>query len=101
METEIGDRAETKKVMVFIDETEDSYYALMWVLSNLHESLLSQTLVIFTVEPPANYNSVFAASLSSARLYCTVSPTPEFANSFQEKERKVALGLLEKAKTFL
>ncbi|GMH27498.1 hypothetical protein Nepgr_029341 [Nepenthes gracilis] len=89
---------EKKKVMVAIDETEDSYYALMWVLDNLHESLLTCPLLIFMTEPPPNY-SVLASTLSSARLYSNVSPIQDFVNNIQEKEKKVVLGLLEKAKS--
>ncbi|GMH01906.1 hypothetical protein Nepgr_003745 [Nepenthes gracilis] len=87
-----------KKVMVAIDETEGSYYALIWALDNLHQSLITCPLLIFMTEPPPNYN-ILASTLSSARLYSNVSPTQEFVNNVQEKEKKVALGLLEKAKS--
>lgn len=65
--------AERKKVMVAIDENEESYHALLWVLDNLQETLHSHQLLIFAAEPSPNYINVFAASLSSARLYATVN----------------------------
>ncbi|KAK6921731.1 UspA [Dillenia turbinata] len=88
-----------KKVMVAIDESEDSYYALLWVLDNLGDSASKTPLIIFNAQPPPNYHSVFAAALGAARMYTPVSATPEFINSMQEQERKVSMGLLEKAKT--
>uniref|UniRef100_A0A5B7ANV4 Putative universal stress protein A-like protein n=1 Tax=Davidia involucrata TaxID=16924 RepID=A0A5B7ANV4_DAVIN len=90
-----------KKVMVAIDENESSYYALMWVLENLRESITnsSNPLVIFMAQPSPQNSYVFAASLGSARMYCPVSATPEFVNSVQEKNKKVSLALLEKAKS--
>ncbi|KAL8137613.1 hypothetical protein V2J09_003614 [Rumex salicifolius] len=90
---------ERKKVMVAIDESEESYYALLWALDNLHEILASRQLVIFASEPLPNYTNVFSASLSSARLYTTANPTLDFGKSVQEIEKKVAIGLLEKAKS--
>ena len=62
-----------KKVMVAIDENENSYHALMWVLDNLKESVTKSTLVIFAAQPFANYTSVFAAPLGFARVYFPVS----------------------------
>ncbi|KAK9276975.1 hypothetical protein L1049_006514 [Liquidambar formosana] len=88
---------EGKKVMVAIDESDYSYHALMWVLDNLKESITATPLVIFASQAPPNYNYIYAASLSSARMF-TVSSNPELTNSIQEKNKKVVLGLLEKAK---
>ncbi|CAK9159502.1 unnamed protein product [Ilex paraguariensis] len=89
-----------KKVMVAIDESEASYYALNWVLENLKESInhSGNPLVIFMAQPRPNYTNVFAAPLGSARMYCNVSATPEFVNSVQERNRLVSMGILEKAK---
>lgn len=61
-----------RKVMVAIDESDNSHYALMWVLDNLKESVSSAPLLIFMAQPPAKSTYSFAASLSSARMY-TVS----------------------------
>ncbi|KAL9267150.1 Universal stress protein A-like protein [Drosera capensis] len=95
----VGAEGKKKKVMVFIDETQESYYALLWVLENLQESLISSPLLIFIAEPPPNYINSFAASFSSARLYCNALSKADLVNSAQEQERKVALGLLAKAKS--
>lgn len=66
-----------KKVMVAIDESETSYYALMWVLQNLQESITksSYPLILFMAQPPAPNNDIFAASLGSARVFCNVFPS--------------------------
>lgn len=61
-----------KKVMVAIDESEYSYYALMWALDNLGESLTKCHVIIFMAQPPPQYVNTFAASLGNARLYCPV-----------------------------
>ncbi|KAA8529149.1 hypothetical protein F0562_034052 [Nyssa sinensis] len=89
-----------KKVMVAIDENESSYYALKWVLENLRESITNSgnPLVIFMAQPSPK-PIPFAASLGSARIYCPVSAFPEFVNSVQEKNMRVSLALLEKAKS--
>ncbi|GMY18379.1 universal stress protein a-like protein [Fagus crenata] len=88
-----------KKVMVAIDENENSYHALMWVLDNLKESVTKSTLVIFAAQPLANYTSVFAAPLGFARMYFPVSATPALIESIQDQNKRVSLGLLEKAKS--
>ncbi|KAB2624270.1 universal stress protein A-like protein [Pyrus ussuriensis x Pyrus communis] len=83
-------RGAEKRVMVAIDESECSHYALMWVLDNLKDSITKSPLIIFTAQTPSAGNVIFSASLGSARQ--------EFVNSSQENHRKFALGLLEKAK---
>lgn len=62
-----------RKVMVAIDESDYSHYALMWVLENLKESITKSPLVIFMAQPPTKSCYTFAASLGSARMYCPVS----------------------------
>ncbi|GMY18378.1 universal stress protein a-like protein [Fagus crenata] len=79
-----------KKVMVAIDESEYSYYALNWVLDNLKESIIKSPLVIFMAQLPPQNAYTFAASLGSA--------PPEFVSSVKENQKKLALALLEKAK---
>ncbi|KAK4779876.1 hypothetical protein SAY87_015982 [Trapa incisa] len=49
-------------------------------------------------QPPPQHVVTFAASLGSARLYCPVSVTPEFANSVQENHKKLTVALLDRAK---
>ncbi|TXG60269.1 hypothetical protein EZV62_014842 [Acer yangbiense] len=87
-----------KKVMVAIDESESSYYALMWVLDNLKESISNFPLIIFMAQPVTKYNSPYSASLGSVRMYYPVAATPDFVYSAQENHRKVAMAFLEKAK---
>ncbi|KAL5726102.1 hypothetical protein ACHQM5_009172 [Ranunculus cassubicifolius] len=79
-----------KKVMVAIDETEWSLYALEWVLDNLADSISSSSLVIFTAQPQADFGYFYAASLGST--------PPELIKSMQEQHNKVASALLKKAK---
>ncbi|XVF84775.1 hypothetical protein PTKIN_Ptkin17bG0065700 [Pterospermum kingtungense] len=91
-----SERVGEKKVMVAIDESENSHYALMWVLDNLKQSLNSP-LIIFMATSPANNNFSYAAPLASARLYCPVT-SMEFVNSIQEQHKTFTLALLKKAK---
>ncbi|KAL3501731.1 hypothetical protein ACH5RR_036180 [Cinchona calisaya] len=90
-----------KKVMVAIDESETSYYALMWVLQNLKESITksSHPMILFMAQPPAPNCNIFAASLGAARMFCNVSPTLAFAAAVQERNRIISKGILEKAKS--
>lgn len=64
-----------KKVMVAIDESENSHYALMWILDNLRESISGPEaqVLIFMAQPPPQHVVTFAAALGSARMYCPVS----------------------------
>ncbi|KAF5727747.1 hypothetical protein HS088_TW22G01444 [Tripterygium wilfordii] len=88
-----------KKVMVVIDENEYSYYALDWVLNKLKESITDSPLVILAPYSTPNCNHIFAAQLSAAGIYTPVSSTLELIRSVQDRNRKIALGLLQKAKT--
>ncbi|VVA17987.1 PREDICTED: universal stress [Prunus dulcis] len=87
-----------KKVMVAIDESDCSHYALMWVLDNLKDSITKSPLIIFVAQPPATGNITFAAPLGVARMYYPISSTPGYVESAQENHRKFAVALLEKAK---
>lgn len=62
-----------KKVMVAIDESDCSHYALMWVLDNLKDSIIKSPLIIFVAQPPATGNITFAAPLGVARMYYPIS----------------------------
>ncbi|XP_077243917.1 universal stress protein A-like protein isoform X3 [Tasmannia lanceolata] len=77
-----------KKVMLTIDESEFSLYALEWVLNNLRESISPPShLVIYNVQPLYNLGYVYAASLA-----------PELIQSIQVYQKKISLALLERAK---
>ncbi|EEF35358.1 universal stress protein A-like protein [Ricinus communis] len=89
-----GEEAE-RKVMIAIDESEYSHYALMWALDNLKESLTKSPLFIFMAQPPAR-NINFPANFGSARMYCAVST--DYVDSVKDKNKKLALAFLEKAK---
>ncbi|KAF4360805.1 hypothetical protein F8388_015128 [Cannabis sativa] len=86
---------EKKKVMVAIDESDCSHYALQWALDNLHHTILDSKLVIFTVQSTVDLGYIFASSYGSART--SLSLSPELVVSIQERNKKVAVALLEKA----
>lgn len=62
---------ETKKkvVMVAIDESECSRYALEWVLNNLLDSIINSELVILTVQPISDYSYFAASSMGATRQF--------------------------------
>ncbi|XP_077221555.1 universal stress protein A-like protein isoform X2 [Tasmannia lanceolata] len=87
----LGGTKTEKKVMVAIDESECSHYALEWLLKNLFESISAPSqLIIFNAQPLNNFGSIYAASLGSA--------PPELIQSTQEYQKKVSFALLERAK---
>ncbi|XP_028757907.1 universal stress protein A-like protein isoform X2 [Neltuma alba] len=92
-------RGPGKKVMVAIDESDYSYYALIWLLKTLKESIRSSSIMLFMVQPALDTNYTFQASLGSARLYSLFSPGPDFVNSYKENQNKFALALLQRAKS--
>ncbi|KAH7516516.1 universal stress protein A-like protein isoform X1 [Ziziphus jujuba] len=91
--------SKSKKVMVAIDETESSYRALIWVLENLKESISKSPLVIFAAQPLPNHVVSSAGIVGFGLLYCPLSPTAALIKRSQDLNRKVSLGLLEKAKS--
>ncbi|KAI9078545.1 hypothetical protein K1719_039483 [Acacia pycnantha] len=86
-----------KKVMVVIDESDYSYYALIWSLKTLKESLRSKSIILFMVQPAVDSNYTFSAFLGTARLYAPYNLN--FVNSYKENQKKLALALLERAKS--
>ncbi|XP_052184615.1 uncharacterized protein LOC127796497 [Diospyros lotus] len=95
----MGEEPRKAKLMVAIDESMSSYYALKWVLQNLKESINASgnPLYIFMVQPPSPISlSVFNASVAHARLPCPILTNTEYSNSFQDQ--MVSKGILEKAK---
>ena len=65
-----------KKVMVAIDESECSHYALEWALDHLKDTISESDLVIFTALPQSEISYVYVSSLGAARkffsLFCVV-----------------------------
>ncbi|PWA59558.1 universal stress protein A [Artemisia annua] len=78
-----------KKVMVAIDESEYSRYALEWALQNLHDSIANKELIVFTAQPLSDYAYLYASAYGYT--------PPELIRSIQENQKKVALSLLEHA----
>ncbi|XP_028768263.1 universal stress protein A-like protein [Neltuma alba] len=81
---------EKKKVMVGIDESECSRYALEWTLQNLAHTLADSKLIIFSAQPIDDLGYAYASSLGAA--------PPELIQSLQENRKKLTLALLQKAK---
>ncbi|RWV84226.1 hypothetical protein GW17_00054074 [Ensete ventricosum] len=63
-----GAEGKAKRVLVAIDESESSHYALEWVLANLRSSLSSSPLVVFTVQPYSEISYLNAASFGAPRM---------------------------------
>ncbi|XP_059457859.1 universal stress protein A-like protein [Corylus avellana] len=87
---EEGKSEQKKKVMVAIDESECSRYALLWALENLHETIAVSELILFTVQPIVDLSYAMVSTLGAA--------PPDLITSIQENQKKIALTLLEKAK---
>ncbi|KAG8366628.1 hypothetical protein BUALT_Bualt17G0099500 [Buddleja alternifolia] len=75
-----------KKVMVAIDESEFSRYALEWTLQSLRDTIANSELVIFTAQT-ADFSYLYASSFAA-----------ELIRSVQENNKRVAEALLEKSK---
>ncbi|CAH2045451.1 unnamed protein product, partial [Thlaspi arvense] len=89
-----------KNVMVIIDESNSSYDLLIWVLENLKDTIESSKVLIFA-QQPQNYFTppiVLSSSVGFAQIFNPFSPKAELIRLAQEKNMKIALGILEKAK---
>ncbi|CAK7326601.1 unnamed protein product [Dovyalis caffra] len=85
-----GKSSEKKKVMVAIEESESSHYALEWTLDKLRESIADSTVIIFTAQPNSDIGYIYASTLGTAPV--------DLVTSIQENQKKCALLLLDKAK---
>ena len=66
--------SEKKKVMVAIDESECSRYALQWTLDNLSQTIDDNSqLVLFTVQPISEFTYAYASSFGAARMSLSLS----------------------------
>lgn len=65
---EEGSRSK-KVVMVAIDQSEFSHYALEWTLLNLHDTVANSELILFTAQPISDYSYLYASSMGSARQF--------------------------------
>lgn len=79
-----------KVVMVAVDESEYSQYALSWALKSLRDSISKFRLIIFAVQPISDFGYIHASTFGAA--------LPELINTVAENQRKTALALLERAK---
>uniref|UniRef100_A0A2N9FDQ5 UspA domain-containing protein n=1 Tax=Fagus sylvatica TaxID=28930 RepID=A0A2N9FDQ5_FAGSY len=84
------DQSEKKKVLVAIDLSECSRYALQWALDNLGETMANSEVVLFTVQPIVDFSYAYVSTLGAT--------PPDLIKSVRENHEKVALALLEKAK---
>ncbi|GAB4828853.1 hypothetical protein Ancab_018512 [Ancistrocladus abbreviatus] len=78
-----------KKIMIAIDDSECSLYALKWALKNLHDKLASSGVILY-VAIPVDYSAILAGTYGAA--------PPELLKSIEDNQAKFADGLLEKAK---
>ncbi|KAL6621178.1 hypothetical protein ACP70R_033610 [Stipagrostis hirtigluma subsp. patula] len=84
-----------QKVMVAVDESECSRYALGWALRNLG-STLAPPLLLLTVQPLVPVGYVSAAAFGAP--LGTVPVAPDLIKSMQEQQRQLTQALLDKAK---
>ncbi|CAN7044635.1 hypothetical protein BRARA_B03210 [Brassica rapa] len=89
-----------KKVMVIIDESNSSYDLLVWVLTNLKDVIDSSKVVIFAKQPQNSFTppTALSSSVGFAQIFYPFSANAELMRLAQEKNTKIALGILEKAK---
>lgn len=73
MEAEGNSTEQKKKVMVSIDESECSRYALLWALDNLHETIANSELILFTVQPILDLTYATVSTLGAARIFLSLS----------------------------
>ncbi|TVU33813.1 hypothetical protein EJB05_15622 [Eragrostis curvula] len=84
-----------QKVMVAVDESECSRYALEWALRNLAPTMATP-LLLLTVQPHVPVGYVSAASFGAP--LGTVPVAPELIKSMQDQQRQLTQALLDKAK---
>uniref|UniRef100_A0A2P2JEW2 UspA domain-containing protein n=1 Tax=Rhizophora mucronata TaxID=61149 RepID=A0A2P2JEW2_RHIMU len=77
----IEGREKKEAVMVAIDGSECSHYALTWALENLKETISTSGLLVFTVQPIADFSYLSASTLGAT-----------------QNQKKAALALLQTAK---
>uniref|UniRef100_A0A2P2JEY7 UspA domain-containing protein n=1 Tax=Rhizophora mucronata TaxID=61149 RepID=A0A2P2JEY7_RHIMU len=86
----IEGREKKEAVMVAIDGSECSHYALTWALENLKETISTSGLLVFTVQPIADFSYLSASTLGATH--------PDLVKSVLENQKKAALALLQTAK---
>lgn len=112
-----------KKMMVAIDESDCSHYALQWALSHLHDTISTSNspLLIFSAIALPNLSTLYASTYAAACTFFNLSlysilinllylsspiliqslisiEAPELITSLQENQKKIVAALLDKAK---
>ncbi|EOA23311.1 hypothetical protein CARUB_v10019085mg [Capsella rubella] len=89
-----------KNVMVVIDESNSSYELLIWALENHKETIESSNVFIFATQPQNSFTppTVLSSSVGFAQIFYPFSPNSELIRLAHEKNMRIALGILEKAK---
>ncbi|TXG57379.1 hypothetical protein EZV62_018692 [Acer yangbiense] len=81
---------EKKTVMVAIDESEFSRYALQWSLEYLQHTISNCHLILFTAIPVLDFSYIYASTYGAA--------PQQLITSMLENQKKAAVTLLDKAK---
>ncbi|KAK2635195.1 hypothetical protein Ddye_029987 [Dipteronia dyeriana] len=81
---------EKKTVMVAIDESEFSRYALQWALEYLHDTIANSHLILFTAIPVLDFSYIYASTYGAA--------PHQLLTSMLDNQKKAAVALLETAK---
>ena len=79
-----------KKVMIAIDQSDCSHYALEWTLQNQQETISTNQLIIFSAQRPLDFSYFYASTYGA--------PPADLIHNLQEKQKKVTLALLDRAK---
>ncbi|KAL5726104.1 hypothetical protein ACHQM5_009174 [Ranunculus cassubicifolius] len=80
-----------KNVMVAIDESACSEYALKWALDTLKDSISTSSLFIFTSQPITDLGHLYVESFG-------IAVPPDYFTSIQEQQTRASAAILEKAK---
>lgn len=63
-----------KKVMVAIDESDCSVYALQWALENLGDTISASKLFMFNAQPLADFVYLSASTYGAPRMFFSFFP---------------------------
>jgi nucleotide-binding universal stress UspA family protein len=66
LEEKPAEQTGKKKILIAIDETDFSHYALDWALETLRDTILHSELILLSVAPVSGLKSVYTASLGPA-----------------------------------
>ncbi|KAL8137612.1 hypothetical protein V2J09_003613 [Rumex salicifolius] len=89
---------EGKKVMIAIDGSDCSNFAVEWAVSNLRPVLDSGAEIILFTAVSTDYSGVAAASYGTAHYTNPVLVALDLVATNQEKQEELAIAILNKAK---